>query len=344
MMFISYQKQGVRTIKRENMEITVEQIIEAVKADPKIIDGLLPEIRESQQLQTLINNKAETIYKSKIDDEVRTMYDREDQEMLDILGERPKLLDNGSKQKTYEKRKELLTELKELRSQKNSFGSDPRVKELEKQISELEKGSGAQIIKDQFDEAKTIWSQKEEEYKAQIESAGKQNVDFIKRTAIQSEMNRLKFNPDVKDSIKNMVIKNVESELMAKTRIGDDNVVIPIGEDGKDVMNPNTYAPKSLTDVISTMEAINDIVLKAPENKGGGAAVNITGSIQTRKVEGKDDQKTLVLAPGSFKSQSEFVNVATKALLDSGVAVTDAQHDKLMIQAYKDNNVANLPE
>lgn len=322
------------------MEITQEQIIEAIQKNPGLIPGILPTVTDSEVGKKLIENKAELIYKEKIGEEVKKIHQQYDDDIHSILGERAGTGDDGQKQKTYEFAKKLYSELKELRGQKDSLSKDARVKELETQIEKLKTEGGGKHIQEVFDQAKQAWETEKQGYLKQITDTKTENEVFQKRTEIKSAVAKLKFNPDTPESIKNMVIANVEDQLIKTSKIENGKLVFVDGE-GKPVIDQTTYQPKDAFGMISSLDAIKDITLKE-EKGGGGAKTEIHGSIQTTKVEGKDEKK-LILPEGSFKSKMEFINVAEKALLDSGITRKDPAWDQLKTEAYKEYKVSELP-
>ena len=109
----------------------VQEIIEAFKANPTLIEGVLPTIVETEIGKTFIENKSKVIYESKIGDEVKKIHDMYDNDIFESLGVRAGTKEDGSKEKTYEFAKKLYGELKDLRGQKDSLSKDAKVKELE---------------------------------------------------------------------------------------------------------------------------------------------------------------------------------------------------------------------
>lgn len=322
------------------MEINKDNFAEAIKKE-EFKDVLLPLITETDAIKTIINNKSDILFKEKIDDEVREMYNKEDSEMFDILGERPSTKEGGGKQKTYEKRKELFKELSELRKTKDSLTKDAKVIELTNQIEKLKKEGGAKHVQDVFDQAKSDWEKRELEYKTKIEDATKNNLSFRKKTEIQQAVQQIKFDPNTPESIQKIVISQAEKELIERSKFEDDKFIV-LKEDGKPSLN-SKFEPKSAFEALMSMDAIKDIALKADKSDGGGGAdPTIEGSIETKSVDGKDTKK-LILQEGSFKTKLEFQKVSNQALIDAGISKSDEDYVKLKDQAYADYKVADLP-
>lgn len=324
------------------MEITKEQIIEAVKANPEFVGDLVPVIQENDVVKGLINNKAEVIYKEKIGEEVKNIYGQLDNDAFSIIGEKPQVDENGrAVQKTYDFYKEKLAELKTLREQKGSLTKDAEVQRLTAEVERLKTEGGAKHVQEVFDTAKQAWETEKSQFQQQLEEAQNQSVEFKKTTAISSAVRELKFNPDVPESLRKMAIKTAENELIANSKFEDGKLVF-LDKDGKVAIDQTKYEPMTAFQMLTQMDAIKDISLKDDENKGGGAKPTINGQIQTTNVEGKDTKK-LVLPSGSFKTKSEFQKVAEKALIDAGISRRDPDFTKLKDQAYIDLKVSELP-
>lgn len=322
------------------MEITVEQIKEAVNQNPSLIDGILPIVSESESGKAMIQNRVDIVYREKIGEEIKKVHNQYDEDVFSVLGQRPGTDESGGKQKTYDFLKGVYSELKDLRGKKESLSTDGRVKELESEIEKIKSQGGGSHIQSLFDSAKSVWETEKSGFIQQISDSKSENEKFQKMTEIKSAIGQLKFSQETPESIKKMVIDNAESILLKTSKLEGGKLVFLDGE-GKPIVDSTTYSPKTALQMVSSLDAVKDILFKEG-SKGGGADVEIKGSIQTTTVEGKDAQK-LILPEGSFKTKQEFVQVAEKALLDSGITRRDANWDLLKNQAYKEHNVANLP-
>ena len=323
------------------MELTSEQIIEAITTKPELVGQILPTLETTDVVKSLITNKADSIYKTKIGEEVSAIYKRLDDDAFEILGERPGNNEDGTKMKTYNFLKNnLYKELKELREQKDSLSKDAKVQELEGKIKELTENGGGKHVQSIFDQAKQNWESEKKQYLKQIQDAASNNETFQKKTAIANALQQIKFNPDVTESIKKMVLNTAENELIKNSKF-ENNELVFLNADGTPSLNAE-YKPKNALEALTAMEAIKDISLKSDPKKGGGADPKIVGSIKTVTVEGKD-VKSIVLPEGSFKTKTEFNAAITKALLDSGITRRMDDWDKLSVKAYKEYNVSSLP-
>jgi len=319
-----------------------KEIIEAFKANPNLVAEILPAITEAEPVKTLITNKSKAMFDENIGEEIKKVHQRYDDDVFEVLGVRAGTKEGGAKQKTYELVKEKLVEFKTLNEMKDSLNKDETVKTLNETIEKLKISGGGKEVKEMFDSAKTAWEAKEAQYKEQIENAGKSNEDFKKATSIKTAFNGLKFNPDTSESIKKLVLDNVEKELIKNSKLNEEGELVFLTADGKIDIDPNTYKPKTASQVISGLEAIKDISLKTDNNKGGGASSEIVGSIKIVKVEGKDDEKQLIL-PEGIKSKQQFTTEADKALLASGITKRNPLWNTLKDKAYAELNIKELP-
>lgn len=322
------------------MEITKEQIIEAFKSNPDLITGVMPTLEESEVVKSIINNKVDSIYKLKIDEEVKNIHKKYDDDLFEILGERPGQREDGTKEKTFEKLKNLYGELKGLRGRKEGLTKEAEVQRLMGEIEKLKSGSGAEQVQQMFDQAKTQWGATEDGYKDQIKGLEDSRTSHLKETPINQALSQIKFTPETPESVRKMVMQTVKEQLKANSELRDGKLVF-LKEDGQISLN-GKYEPMTAFEKMMTMESIKDISLKEDSQKGGGADPTIEGSIITTSVEGKDVKK-LNLTPGSFKTKSDFITVSEKALTDAGFTVRDKEWDTLKTEAYKEHKVSELP-
>lgn len=320
------------------MEINKDNIAE-VMATEEYKNDILPLITASDAVKLIIGNKADSIYQEKINGEVSTIHKKYDDDMFEALGERPGSNDDGSKMKTYAHIKNLYGELKGLREQKSSLTKEAEVIRLTGELKKAKAEGGGTQVQAIFDQAKLGWAEKEKVYLKQILDSSTDNDTFKKKTDVSVGFNGIKWNPDTADSIKQMVINQAEAELIKNSEFKDGKLIF-LNAEGKPVLN-DKYEPKTASEMLSSMESIKAISLK--EGKpGGNAKPNISGSIQTLNVEGKDTKK-LVLTEGSFKTKDEFQKVAQKAMLDSGVARRSQDWQPLIDKAFIEYKVADMP-
>lgn len=323
------------------MEITKEAIIEAIGSKPELVEQILPNLVELEPVKKTIENKANLIYQEKFDSEIKNVHSRYDQDVLEILGEAPGTKEDGAKEKTYELTKRLFSELKDLRNQKDSLSKDEKVKELQSQIAKLQNEGGGKHVQEMFDQARQEWITKETEYKSKLSEAMNQTTNFQKTSEIESAFAKLKFDAKVPDSLKKMVIDNVKKQLVSNSKIEEGKLIF-LDNDGKPMVDSVKYEPKDAFQVLSSIEAIKDILEKEP-TKGGGASTDINGNIHTiTGTDGKSSQK-LVFENTTFKTRLEFTAECEKALNNAGITIRDPRWNDLKTQAYNEYKIAELP-
>jgi len=252
------------------MEITVEQILEAIKK-PEIINGLLPQLVEVEAVKKVIENRAEVSYKEKIGEEVKKIHSMYDADMFEILRVKPGQNSDGSAQKTYEKVKEIFTDYKKLSEMKDGLTKDAEVQRLKSELEKVKAEGGGKFIEEQFNKAKEEWTKKEQEFIKQIQDLGKQNTEGMIKTDLTSAFSSLKFNPDFSDTIKNTILATVESKILSSAKV-ENGKVIYYGADGKPMLNSTTFEPMTAAEVIASTKEIAEITLKEKPGGGGGGA------------------------------------------------------------------------
>ncbi len=322
------------------MEINKDNIEEVLKTD-EFKNDLLPLFTKNETIESLISKRADATYKEKIDEEVRNIHSQYDNDVFSILGERPGTKEDGSKEKSYEFIKRVAGRLKDLEEIKDSLNKDQEVARLNGVIEELKsKGDGARVQRI-FDDAKAQWTNERSQLMQKIQSTEKSQEDFKKTLSIESAINGLKFNPNISESVKKMILKNVKADLIKNSKFEEGKLFF-LTDDGKTAMNKTTWEPMTANEVLESMEAIKDITVKGGKNIGGGADVTIKGSLKITSVEGKST-KTLILPEGLITTKVKFDEEVTKTMIASGIERGSNEWKELRSQAYKDYNVANLP-
>lgn len=317
-----------------------QQIIDAIKETPALVVGILPTIQETDAFKTLFDNKVDVEYKAKIHDEVKKIHEQYDNDMFEILGVRPDVVD-GKKQKTYDKLKELLTDYKGLLGKKDSLTKEAEVLRLQGEIDKLKKEGGAKHVQEVFDKAKKAWEEKESEYNNTIKDLESGSTVFKKEVEIGKAIQGLKLNPDTPDSIKTMAINAAKAELIKNSEFRDGKLVF-LDDKGEPIIDTATYQVMSPEGMLANVAAIKDISLKDDSKPGGGADPKIEGSIITSTIEGKEVKK-LNLVAGSFTTKAEFADMTEKAMLAQGITRSDPDWQTLQNAAYKEYDVSKLP-
>ncbi len=316
----------------------LQQITEALNGNAELLTGVTNHILDSDKGREIITNRAENIYQERIGTEVSEIHKRYDDDMFAALGERPGTLEDGGKQKTYDKIKSLYTELADLRKKKDSLSKDAKVLELTQQIEDLKKNGPGAHWEQTFKAEQGKWKTEREALVERAESAETKIVTFQKRTDIEAGLRDLKFNEDVPEAARKALVNTVVAGLVQNSKIEGDKIIY-LDENGAQI-NDNEYKPMSASGILK--DRLKDILKNENTDGGGGAPTTVTGSIETTSVDGKD-VKQLKLQEGSFKTKTEFLTIAEEALLKSGVTRGSANWDKLKNEAYNRYNVSKLP-
>lgn len=321
----------------------VQAIIEAIKENPSIVEGIFPTVVESEFGKSSISNRVEAEYKSKIGEEVSKLHSRYDEDAFSILGEKPKENEDGSKEKTYDFIKRKLSDLKRLSEMEKSLSTDEMIKKLTADLEKAKTEGGGKQIQAEYEEAKRLWEGQKQEYEGRISTMISSATEGVIKTEIANGLTGLKFNADVPESVRGIVLRNAEAEILKNAKIDETTKkVVFYGEDGKPLLNSTTYAPKTAAEVLAEMPSIKDIILKDAKS-GGGASEKLDGNIKTITVDGKTEE-VLEIPAGSFTTQLEFIAEAEKALLASGITRKNPKWDELKNKAYRELNVSSLPQ
>lgn len=314
------------------------EIKAAIETNPEIVNEIIPLVIETDKAKEIISSKADLIYKEKITNEVSQIHSRYDADMEEILGEKPGQLDDGSKQKTYDKIKGLYSELKELREQKGSLSADAEVKRLTKEIENLKTNGPGAHWEQTFQTEQKKWTEEKNSLMTRLQETTANITDFKKRSDVESGLRGLKFREDIPEAARRALIDQAVNRMIKNSKIEEDKIIY-LDENGAQISN-SEYKPEGSKGILE--RELKDILATKDGKGGGGAPTTVTGSIATQNIDGKDVQK-LQLAEGSFKTKSEFVTVAEEALLRSGISRGDSNWDQLKNEAYQRYQVQKLP-
>ena len=320
-------------------QITQEQIIEAITGDADLAAAVTTHVITTEKGQEVVTNKANAIYTERIGDEVKNIHGQYDSDIFEILGEKPGTGDDGQRVKTYDFNKGLLTELKELRGKAETLNKDAEVQRLNARIEELKAGGGGEHWKQTHNEAKAQWDTERQALNDKIQELQGAQLGSQVDNDINTALTGLKFNQDIPEAARQALINAQRTALKGGAKV-EDGKVLYFDADGKMLQNAE-YAPADAKHILQN--ALKDILLKDNNEPGGGAQRKLKGTIDVKKVDGKDDEKRLVLDPADFDSKAKFNQVATKALASLGISKTHKDYAKLLDGAYKEYNVKELP-
>lgn len=319
-------------------EITQEQFLAAAQSNPAFVTSLMPTIMPTIQESDAFKLAVEGGYKSSIGEEVKNIHGRYDQDAFTILGDKPKSLDSGGLEKSYDFNKRLLTELKDFRSKKEELNADSLVQKLKSENERLKTEGGGSHVQAIFDASKKTWEEKEQAYLTQIEDQNKSFSDSKKKGIISVAASKLKIKEGTPESVSKMILSNAEAQLLANSTYKDDKLVF-LDANGQPLINKTTLEAMTAEEAILSIEAIKDIMFVDDKSKGGGADPKLKGSIGD---DGKGTKK-LNLDGHVFKTQSEFIKTADEVLLKSGITRENPEFFKLKDEAFKSLKISNLP-
>lgn len=321
----------------------LQAILDAFTANPSLIDGVLPAVTSSAAGKKLIEDRAGILYKENIGEEVKKIYGRIDDEIFKVLGKRPEPTADGGLEKTYVFLNKELTNYKKLLDIEGTLNADDRIKALEAEKQKLLGEGAAKFVKEQWDAATDVWKGEKETLEGEITTLKTSTVDSSKKAEIATGISTLKFNPDISDTMRNMMLGNVESELMKNSKMEDGKVVF-LTADGKPILNSTQTGPATAAEVLAGIEGIKEITLKADKTPGGGAPTVIVGKVQSRKDDKGNDVKSLDLGPkGTFTSKVAFVNAFEKGMADAGITKGDPEYAAIEKETYDSHDVKSLP-
>ena len=322
------------------MEITVEQIVEAIKKDPAIVTGVMPTLQENEVVKTYVENKAKETFDANIGAKVKEIHDKYDETIFNVLGERPGQSEDGSKQKTYDFLTSKLTDLKGFNEKKELIDKDAVVLDLKGQIETLKQSGGGAFAEKLLKETQEEFTRAKADWQTKFDNQAKDTENLRKGYVVKTALAGLKISEEMPESVRKLILGSAESDLMAASKFEGDTLVF-LNPDGTVKKNKSTLAPMTAQEVLGGMEALKSIIKPEGGQKGGGARPEV-GKIEKKHVEGKDVER-IELAAGSFTTQVEFIKIVEQSLQQAGVLVTDPRFTTLKNKAFKEYDVSKLP-
>ncbi len=319
------------------MEITQEQIVEALNGNAELLTSVTAHVLSTETGTTTLTNRAEQMYQERIGTEVSSIHQSYDNDIFEILGERPATLDGGGRQKTYEKAKELFNELKGLRGQKDSLNKDAEVARLTAEIENLKTNGPGAHWEATYNKDKATWISEKEAMQEQIKTSSNSLLDYQKQLDIDKGLIGLKFNDQIPKTAIDAMVATVINDLKTNSKLDGDKVFY-LGADGSRLSNPD-FTPMSAGDVLKSR--LKDVLFNEDKGGGGGAPQTI-GAIVDNNVDGKN-VKTLSLDETKVTSKTAFIEESERVLLESGVTRNDPAWNTLTTEAYNRYKVADMP-
>lgn len=316
----------------------LQEITEVLNGNAELLSGVTAFLLENEKGKEILDNRAEIIYKQRIGEEVNKIHSGYDNDMFEILGEKPASNQDGTKQKTYEKTKGLFAELAELRKQKDSLTKDAKVQSLLGEIEELKKNGGGAHWEKTFNTESEKWKSERETLIQRAEQAESNIVNFQKRHDIEQGLLGLQFNDSIPESARKALVDAIVQRMITNSKI-ENGKVIYLNSEGAQI-NDSEYKPQTAQGILRT--ELKEILKQVNDNGGGGAEPVIKGSVQTQNVEGKDVKK-IVLVESQVKSKIEFQKLAEKAMIDAGITRGSKDWNEALNDAYVRYQVKDLP-
>lgn len=315
--------------------MNLEEIVAKAKEDDNLRKQLVAWLPKTTEGKELLDNYFNSEFEKKIGDKVSEIHTSYDNDIFEILGERKK-----ADQKTYDYVKNLVTELKELRTAKGE-GNENKVKELQAKIKELQdSGSVNEHWKKIYNEAVSKWEAKEKEYKTQIEEQETKYRTTQVEGALKSALGSLKFKQGIPQEAIDALIKVNEESILKHAKVIDGKVVFH-KDDGTPWLNEE-YKPISAQEIVKGFLKTMIDDGSSEGNAGGGASPKINQGKIVTTGEGDNAKKKLILDTNSFSTKLEFNKVAEKALRSQGITASDKEYNELLDQAYEEYKVSDL--
>lgn len=300
----------------------IDKLKEALQGENKatIIDTVL----QSEGAQEIIRQRENAYFEDNQGSVRREIYDKIDADLKEAG------FDKGSK-KTYEVLKDFLADYKGLKD--NGATSTDKMKELQKELEDLRsKGGENTFWKEQHDNLQKLHEQKLSE-KDEAYNTLKTHIHGEKvNNYLMSGLSGYEFG--VSQEVADVFVKTKIDALKGKVE-DRDGVMVIIGPEGNPIrdaqgkfITPKEYWAKELAPI-----------LKTKKSNGGGAKENLDGIAKGQKGEQK-----LTLDRSKFSTKGEFNRHASETLLKQGITRDNGLFNKLMVEAYKEYNVNELPK
>ena len=292
-------------------------------------------------ITTLSVNDENSVIAQKIGE----IYGNLDADILSVSG----VAKNGT-EKTYDYAKRVLGDFKSklegLSTLQKDFENISKEKtKLEKSIAE---GSANSEIAQQLRQAKADLSSVQSQFnelKAERDKSEKSHKDEIFGIRIDSSLKTavagLKFKDGLPESATEVLItqamqkiKSMNPEIIDNGK-GDSTLVFK-DDSGAIMRNPNNqlnpYTPKDL--LVRELESMG--ILDKGRQAAGGGTIPPNNS--------NKNHVNSVIEVSGMKSRTEAYDAIAQTLMSRGMTVGSKEFDVAMSQAWKDNNIAELPE
>lgn len=270
------------------------------------------------------------------------IYGALDNDVLEVSG----IAKNGT-EKTYEYTKRVIKEIKakaddaaKLQGQIDSLTKEKA--RLEKAIADgsadAETAKALRQAKADLASITTQYNELNTKYNNAVADHEKEIFDIKVDNALQSASAGLKFKAGLPESVTRVILSQAAEKVKAmRPEAIDDGkggkVIVFKGEDGAILRNPNNQLnPYTAAELLTKELEAMDVLDKGRKQQGGG----------TGNSGGSGDGKAIDVT--GAKTRTEAYDMIAASLMSQGMTVGSAQFDAAMSQAWKDNNIAALPE
>ena len=270
------------------------------------------------------------------------IYGALDNDVLEVSG----IAKNGT-EKTYEYTKRAIKEIKakaddaaKLQGQIDSLTKE-KVR-LEKAIADgsadAETAKALKQAKADLASITTQYNELNTKYNNAVADHEKEIFGIKVDNALQSASAGLKFKAGLPESVTRVILSQAAEKVKAmRPEAIDDGkggkVIVFKGEDGAILRNPNNQLnPYTAAELLTKELEAMDVLDKGRKQQGGG----------TGNSGGSGDGKAIDVT--GAKTRTEAYDMIAASLMSQGMTVGSAQFDAAMSQAWKDNNIAALPE
>lgn len=270
------------------------------------------------------------------------IYGALDNDVLEVSG----IAKNGT-EKTYEYTKRVIKEIKakaddaaKLQGQIDSLTKEKA--RLEKAIADgsadAETAKALKQAKADLASITTQYNELNTKYNNAVADHEKEIFGIKVDNALQSASAGLKFKAGLPESVTRVILSQAAEKVKAmRPEAIDDGkggkVIVFKGEDGAILRNPNNQLnPYTAAELLTKELEAMDVLDKGRKQQGGG----------TGNSGGSGDGKAIDVT--GAKTRTEAYDMIAASLMSQGMTVGSAQFDAAMSQAWKDNNIAALPE
>lgn len=270
------------------------------------------------------------------------IYGALDNDVLEVSG----IAKNGT-EKTYEYTKRVIKEIKakaddaaKLQGQIDSLTKEKA--RLEKAIADgsadAETAKALKQAKADLASITTQYNELNTKYNNAVADHEKEIFGIKVDNALQSASAGLKFKAGLPESVTRVILSQAAEKVKAMNPEAIDDgkggkVIVFKGEDGAILRNPNNQLnPYTAAELLTKELEAMDVLDKGRKQQGGG----------TGNSGGSGDGKAIDVT--GAKTRTEAYDMIAASLMSQGMTVGSAQFDAAMSQAWKDNNIAALPE